>query len=86
MSADTEAMEAKELADLRSAKIALPIEQRRHAAARRRIHELERALQECAKVCDAYALGTYEHTCHVEFKEAAARIRALAARKETPNE
>lgn len=34
----------KDLADLRSAKMALPIEQRKHAKARQRIHELERAL------------------------------------------
>lgn len=35
---------AKDLHDLRSAKTALPMEQKRHAKARRRIHELERLL------------------------------------------
>lgn len=41
-------MSAKELHDLRSAKIALPIEQRRHNKARRRIHELERLVHAIA--------------------------------------
>ncbi len=40
-----EPVSAKELADLRSAKLALPIEQRKHAKARRRVHELEREIE-----------------------------------------
>lgn len=43
---------AKELHDLRSTKIALPIEQRRHSEARRRIHELERAEDMAALIED----------------------------------
>lgn len=49
----------EELADLRSARIALPMEQRKHAKARRRVHKLERALKRLASseaFCIARAL------------------------------